>query len=246
MGSGYDNIQRETSSQIGGGRKKTRFFTKGRIILLSVLAVLTGLCIWDISDPPLWWQFGRRSDKQAILQYAKTQYNGKAKVTGSKFPIINPGLVGPPEASIMFFKYDGTDFAISAQNGKLIFDGYYVAKAQAAIEEIVDVGFFQPRNIAVEYICSFSKEPLVALEVFDGSVRIIIYFDEYDPQGKPQNIEWFYDFYLYWINSSKIKDFSIQINYFISDNRYYRLYFDEASQFNSKDDFYAEFQYISH
>ncbi len=87
---------------------------------------------------------------------------------------------------------------------------------------------------------------MVDLEDFDGSVVIVINFDEYDPQGKPHNIEWFYDFYLYWINSSEIKDFGIQINYYISDNQYYQLNFNETSQFNSSDEFYAEFQYVSY
>ncbi len=224
-----------------------RFFSrKRRIIILAGLLAIVGLFIWDISDPPLWWQFERRLDKQAILQYAKNQYNGKAKVTGSKFPMINPGLVGSPEESVMYFEYDGANFAISARNGRLIFDGYYVAKAESTIKKIIDDGFFQPRNIDVKYRCSFSKELLVDLEDFDGSVVIVINFDEYDPQGKPHNIEWFYDFYLYWINSSEIKDFGIQINYYISDNQYYQLNFNETSQFNSSDEFYAEFQYVSY
>lgn len=216
------------------------------VTILVSLLIIVGLCIWDIFDPPLWWQFGRHSDKQAILQYVKSQYNGNVKITGSKFPIFNPGLTGPPEESVMYFKYNGTDFAITARNGKVIFDSYYVAKAEAVIKEVIDVGFFQSRNIAVKYRCSFSEEPLVDLEDFDGRVRVEINFDEYDSQCEPQTIKWFYDFYCYWTNSRKIKHYGIQINYFISETRYYQLNFNENSQFNSSDDFYDEFHYVSY
>lgn len=44
--------------------------TKKKIIILSVLAVVIALCIWDISVPPLWWQFDAQSNRKAILKYA--------------------------------------------------------------------------------------------------------------------------------------------------------------------------------
>ena len=222
---------------------KKRFFTKGRIIALSIAAVIVGLCIWDIADPPLWWQSNRQKDKRAILEYAKVQYNGEAKVVSSSFPIINPGLVGPPEDSVMRFKYNDTIFPISAKNGKVINDGYHRARAEDGIEEIMDVGFFQQRNIKANYQYFFPHgAPEGSFEEFDGSVEIIITFKEKNPLENPQDVTWLYDFYLYWTEVSPLNNYSITLSYYTSKNSYYAIKFTEDSVFKDSSEFYSEFR----
>lgn len=224
-------------------KPKKRFFTKGRIIALSIAAVIIGLCVWDIADPPLWWQFNRHKDKRAILEYAKIQYNGEAKVISSRFPIINPGLVGPPEDSVMRFKYNNTIFIITAKNGRITGDGYHQARAQDIIEEIADVGFFQPRNITADYQFFFSHGVSEGIfEGFEGNVWIIITFKEQNPFKNPQDVKWLYDFYLYWIEASPVNSYQITLSYYISDNSYYFIKFTEDSVFKDSSDFYSAFK----
>lgn len=223
-------------------KSKRRFFTKRKIILLSILLVIVGLCVWDIADPPLWWQSGRQKDKRAILEYAKVQYNGEAKVISSRFPIINPGLVGPPEDSVMRFKYNDTIFTIRAKNGHITGDGYHHARAQDIIEEIADVGFFQPRNITADYQYFFPNgAPEESFEEFEGNVWIIITFKEKNPLENPRDVKWLYDFYLYWMESSPIKNYQVTLSYYTSDNSYYAIKFTEDSVFKDSSDFYTGF-----
>ena len=80
----YESLNPDSST---AKQTKKRFFTKRKIIILSILLVIVGLCVWDIAAPPLWWQSNRQKDKRAILEYAKVQYGGEAKVVSSSFPI---------------------------------------------------------------------------------------------------------------------------------------------------------------
>lgn len=235
----YENLNSDSHAVV---KSKKRFFTKRKIILLSILLVIVGLCVWDIADPPLWWQFNRQKDKRAILEYAKVQYNGEAKVVSSSFPIINPGLVGPPEDSVMRFKYNNTIFPISAKNGKVINDGYHRARAEDGIEKIMDVGFFQQRNIKADYQYFFPHgAPKGSFEEFDDSVEIIITFKGKNPLEKPQDVTWLYDFYLYWTEVSPLNNYSITLSYYTSENSYYDIKFTEDSVFKDSGDFYAGF-----
>ncbi len=50
----YESLNPDSSA---AKQTKKSFFTKRKIIILSILLVIVGLCVWDIADPPLWWQF---------------------------------------------------------------------------------------------------------------------------------------------------------------------------------------------
>lgn len=203
----FQNAERNVTKQ------QKNVFSKKQIFFLSILAVGIGLSIWDIADPPLWWQFKRRSDKQAILQYAKSQYDGEAKVTGSKFPILNPGLVAPPEESVMYFKYNGIDFALAAQNGKLVSDSYYAAKAEKYIRVNFIDDFMNKKGISPQIKISFFDGISEELPDFKGHIGVYIVQEYVDEAASPKQIDWFYDFYQYWMNNCDLPDCSVTLTY---------------------------------
>lgn len=158
--------------------------------------------------------------------------------------LYNPGLVGPPEDSVMRFKYNNTIFPISAKNGKITGDWYHRVRAEDGIEKIMDVGFFQQRNIKANYQYFFPNgAPEGRFEEFEGNIWITITFKERNPLGNPQDVKWLYDFYLYWMEASPITNYQITLCYYTSDNSYYAIEFTEDSAFKDSDDFYAGFHH---
>lgn len=133
--------------QIGGN--KTFRITKKVIVRSVIISIVILLFVWDsfINAPPF-WHF-RQADKQAIVQYQREHYPG-AKVVKRNFPFLgNPGLVGSPVESSMTFEYDGVEFGIEAQDGKLTRDYFPYARAKLQIVNIIDE-FMRSRGIENE------------------------------------------------------------------------------------------------
>ncbi len=213
-------------------------------IALAVLILI--LTVWDIADPPLWWQFDRQADKKAILNYVNIHYKDEAKFIRSDFPLLNPGLVGVPIDSVMYYEYNGIEFGIFAKKGVVLYDGYYLAKANREIDTIIFDNFIAERNINAEYRCDFYSTPPEELSKYSGTAVITINCTSDSLSAKPIDIEWFYDFYVYWTDNSPLKHYDMCINFYVSDNAYYKLRFNEKSEFENKNAFYNDFKFISY
>ncbi len=242
----FDNTQ-ENALQTGGTPKR-RFMTKGKIIALSIVAVIILLSVWDIFiDPPAFWHF-RQADKQAIVQYQRQNYPG-AKVIERNFPFLaNPHLVGSPVRSSMKFEYDGVKFGIYAQDGIISGDGYGAAKLKKEIREKYLQNFFSRQGILYEPDINFSYDKNyfpqkdASLKTFRGSIQLAFLMNYDESKKFPEDYGWFYDFYCYWKEVCPTDDYYLWFSLRINRNTYYQLRCDSKSQFVDKDDFYNSFE----
>lgn len=234
--------------------KKSRIL-KRLLIVLSVILVIVGLCVWDIEiDPPAFWHF-RQADKQAIVQYQRQHYPG-AKVVEQDFPFLgNPHLVGVPVPSRMTFEYDGVEFSISARDGELTGDYFPYARAASQIENII-YRFIQSNNIENEgvkvdvrfdllhastMLYPFDDPPTDDLSEYNHRIDVdITIIGEY---SSPKDVGWLYDCYQYWISECVLKDYSLNFKVVSSSNsRIYNSSFFNDSEITSEKEFYSEFK----
>ncbi|MCH5196263.1 MAG: hypothetical protein J1F28_06090 [Oscillospiraceae bacterium] len=241
---------KQTTSESG-----KKFFTKKKIIMLSVLLVIFGLCVWDIGiDPPAFWHF-RQADKQAIVQYQRKHYPG-AKVVEQDFPFFpnKPVLVGIPVNSRMTFEYDGVEFSISARDGELTGDYFPYARAASQIENTI-YQFIQSNNIENEGVevdvrfdllhastklYPFDDPPTDDLSEYNHRIDVdITIIGEY---SSPKDVGWLYDCYQYWISECVLKDYSLNFKVVPTGNgRLYNAAFYNDSEITSEKEFYSEF-----
>lgn len=233
----FDTTQ-ENAFQNSGAPKR-RFMTKGKIIALSIVAVIVLLSVWDIFiDPPAFWHF-RQADKQAIVQYQRQHYPG-AKVIERNYPFLgNPHLVGVPVSSTMTFEYNGVKFVIAAQDGKISRDGYHEARATAQFDKIIKDGFLKPRKINSSVTYDF-QDNYRETYPYTGSLYI-----ELRARGStPQEVGWLYDFYKYWKTAgSFLKEYRVNILIYESDVKVRcAVVIKNDSEFASEDEFYSAFE----
>lgn len=213
--------------------------TKKKIIILSVLAVVIALCIWDISAPPLWWQFDAQSNRKAILKYARAHYPD-ARIVEEYYPSAKLSYTGNPHDSITF-ELDGIEFLILARDGEFTADSYSRARAQAQFDKIIQDGYLNPRGLSARVGYSF-LEPCGDSYPFTGSLGVEMKIES--GALSPREVGWLYDFYKYW-NSSV--DY---LNYYhlyigITENnveKFYIAFYSSEESFDNEDDFYSAFK----
>lgn len=239
----FDTTQ-ENALQAGGAPKR-RFMTKRKIIALSIVAVIILLFVWDIYiDPPAWWRFNRQKDKKAILSYAEENYPD-AKRLGGKFPLQLPA--GPFEPSIMYFELDGINFRIYAQDGKVTNDMYFAAKAEKFIREKYIDDFMKSRGLSPEINIYFMGGIDVELPDFTGVVSVDIVQEYIDGCSTPKQVDWFYDFYQYWMENCDLPICAVTLTYLQpskinTEISSYNVDFQKGKvTFSNKDDFYNNF-----
>lgn len=145
------------------------------IITSSIIAIIIGLCVWDIAfDPPAFWRTERIQDKRAILAYVKEKYPDAVQNKRGKFPLQMPA--GPFEDSVMYFKLDDIEFFVSARFGQMVLDGYSGARAIAQFDKIIQDGFMKPNGIIAKttytFVDSYDMYPYtgdlgVTIRIFD-------------------------------------------------------------------------------
>ncbi len=216
---------------------KKRFFTRGRIIVLSIISAVILLGIWDIFiDPPAWWRFERQQDKRAILAYVEEKYpNAKSK--GSKFPFQR--MVGPYPASIMYFELDGVNFHVAAKRGSVISDGYSQARACAQFDKIIQDGFLKPMGKEANTHYRFVDD----YDIYPYTGSLVVCLTIRDQGSTPKEVGWLYDFYKYWKNEGDfLKSYSARIDIVVNDEIVYHINYNNSSEFPNEDSFYAAFE----
>lgn len=215
-------------------------FTRKKIIKLSVAAIIIGLIVWDcFIDSPPFWHF-RQDDKKAIVDYQRQHYPG-AKVVDRNFPFLgNPGLVGCRVPSSMTFEYDGVEFGIVAEYGRVSLDGFYEARTKAQFNEIIQDGFLKPRNIVSSIHYSFRDD---YTSTYPYTAVLYVELRAVNQGSTPQEVGWLYDFYKYWKREGAfLKDY--QLNIYIYEDNVKRSYLviKRDSEFSNEDEFYSAFR----
>ena len=238
----------------GGNKTFGNFFTKKNIVLSIIFLFVILIFVWDsfIDAPPFW--HSRQADKQAIVQYQREHYPG-AKVVKSNFPFYgNPGLVGSPIESSMTFEYDGVEFGIAAQDGKLIRDYFPYARATLQIVNIIDE-FMRSRGIKNEsgtkvdvkfdllhvktMLYPFDDAPDGDLSKYAHRVDVeIIVKGEHN---SPKDVGWLYDCYQYWLSECVLPDYGLTFKVVPDSEKVYNACFYKDSEITSENEFYSKF-----
>ncbi|MDE5994175.1 MAG: hypothetical protein K2G60_01540 [Oscillospiraceae bacterium] len=244
MSEEYNNMQ-ENDVQADSSHKRCHFLTKGKIVL-SIVAVLIFGVVWDIFiDPPAWWRFERQQDKKAILEYVESNYPDTIKRKGGEFPLQMPA--GPHKNSVMYFELDGINFQISAEYGEIRSDTYYEAKAEKYIRENYIDDFMNQRGLSPQIKIFFFGGINEDIRDFKGHISVKIVQGYVDGASTPKQIDWFYDFYQYWIEYCDLPNCAVTLTYhppkeFNPDIWSYNMWFQkEKKTFANKGDFYADF-----
>lgn len=213
--------------------------TKKKIIMLSILAVVIGLCIWDIAVPPLWWQFDAQSNKRAILKYAKAHYP-EAKIVKEYYPSAELRFTGDPHDSITF-ELDGVEFLILARDGEFVADSYSRVRAEAQFDKIIQDGYLKPKGLSAKIGYSFLDSYNDSYP-FTGSLGINMRVES--RALSPREVDWLYDFYKYWDSSADyLNNYHLYIG--ITENnveKFYIAFYNNEESFNSEDEFYSAFE----
>ena len=237
MPENHDNITPRDEEAAPAKPLKKPFFTRKRTIIIIVLTIIIGLCVWDIADPPVWWRFERQKDKRAIWEYVKDTYPDAVQNKRGKFPLQMPA--GPFEDSVMYFKLDDIEFFVSAQFGQVVLDGYSGARAIAQFDKIIQDGFFKPRgiNVRVDYWFSDSYD----IHPYTGDLGVTIRI--FDQGSTPEEIGCLYDFYNYWQSEADfLRDYLVHIDIVENQKTTYRGAFVKESNYTSESEFYADFR----
>lgn len=222
------------------GKSKKRFFTKRKIILLSILLVIVGLCVWDIADPPLWWQFQAQKNKRAAIEYVNEHYPGAKLVQQHyKSTSIDPWVF---RIDRFYFELNGINFGIFVEKGSVSTDFYWRAFTKQQIYISYLKPFFEMRNVTAEFDFTssdlesfFRNSPKTDISQFQGGISLLIRPNTDDVHTTPESFGWLYDFYCYCRENIT--------------NRYYvnitcknsSINFNNETVYNNEKEFYAAF-----
>lgn len=241
-----------------GKRTKKPFYKRKRFIFGIIAAVVVGLCIWDIADPPLWWQTRAQHSKKLIMDYANEHYPD-AKVVKTRYESGRLFLTKLPEDVVVFEK-DGVRFSIVVRDGKLDADGYYYSRAEKIITDIIVGEFMNPlgledevdANVGVSFqhgdvLYPFYDAPMGDLSNYNHLITITINVN--DKYSSPETVDWLYDCYQYWESKCVLREYSVRFQVYNSNpssgKRVWLAHFNKNSDIKSRSEFYAEFEAFS-
>ena len=231
-----NNDMQISSDRTDTQKERRHFFTKKRIIALSVVAALILFNVFDIFiDPPAWWRFERQEDKRAMLKYVKDNYPDTIKILDMSFPVQLPAG-GSHQASGMQLELDGVVFGVGAEYGKVIFDNYYYRKAATQFDKIIKDGFFNPRNITASLDYSFTDNYETAAPYTGGLELEIIIVDQ---GATAREVGWIYDFYKFLQNEGAfLRDYKVWILIYQKEEENERIIWDKETVFSDELDFF--------
>ena len=220
------------------------------IIISSIIAIIIGLCVWDIADPPLWWQLDAHENKRAMLKYAREYYPG-AKITYQNYESNKITILGNVSIDTIVFEWNDVIFSIHAQDGKVILDNYWNGVARKAINEKFLKPFFEPKNIKVdddiyapdagEFLRDNPGSDITQFDDTGTETYIVIRPKKLKGKETPQDLGWMYDFYCYWQENTTLPSYTVTLIYPPVLKGDYFIHFTEYSNFQSEEEFYAAF-----
>lgn len=225
------------------GQRKSLITKKKVLSVIVILCILVpnGLMIWDIADPPLFWQKEAQQNQNVILEYAK-EHHPNAIIVEEKYESNKLNWSANPFDYIVF-EQEGVQFSILANDGRLLHDNYLTSKSYHYFETEVIESFLASRNITAKKTYSRTEENTLAYHL-DKTDTFFVMWQYEDGKEHPANIDWFYDLYVFWQENDNLKDIIIRLSYRINDRYCYTVEFDRDIIYSSKDDFYAAFEYV--
>ncbi len=210
------------------------------ICAIMVIGVI-GLCVWDHVDPPLWYHFEAQKNKRVIMEYAEEHFP-EAKIVEEHYNSAIPFQTSN-KFDYIIFNQDGVQFSILANDGRLLHDNYLTSKASQYIKREIIEPFIMPRNITAEYDVYFmGEEPIGSPHEYEECIYVNV-FVKCDKGIIPEEIVWFYDFYLYWIEYANIKNYDVTLSCGSERELYFSRSFNEATLYQDKHSFYQTFKY---
>lgn len=236
----HNNSENLNPDSSAAKQTKKRFFTKGRIIALSITAVIIGLCVWDIADPPLWWQFQAQKNKRAAIEYVNVHYPGAKLIRGVyKSTDLDPWTF---DIDSFYFELNDINFGIVVEKGSVSADFYWTAFAKQQVYISYLEPFFEMRNITSGFVVSssdlasfFEENPNADISQFQGEICILMKPNVDDTYDTPESFGWLYDFYCYCRGN-------ITNRYFINITcKNSSINFNNEMVYNNEKEFYAAF-----
>ncbi len=211
---------------------------KKRVILIALLVI----AILDIADPPMFWQVFAVQNKIAIMNYVDEKYPG-AKVIG--YDLATTELFHTSLGlDRIYFEYNDVEFTVVANDGEVSGDTYAQHKAEKYIDENYLIPFFEQKGVSPQYTQYAPISEGEDLSHYDGTYRLKIIQDDMSDEFVPGKLDWFYDFYVYWIDNIELPVYSVTLLYDLTNGGYYSLSFhDESPYYSTAEEFYAAFRY---
>ena len=212
---------------------------KKTIIILSVVLALALFEAWDIViDPPAFWRTERIQDKRAILAYVNEKYPDAVQTKRGEFPLQMPA--GTFKNSVMYFKFDDIEFAVSAKNGQIVIDGYSGARAIAQFDKIIQDGFLKPRGITAYTSYQFVDN---YYEIYPYTGGLLVDLTIFDQGSTPREVGWLYDFYKYWKDEGGfLRLYAVKIDIIVDKQRKCHINFLNDDDFSGEEKFYSAFK----
>ena len=225
--------------------KKT--IAKRVLLVAAIVTAIIPVCLlaWDYADPPMMWHKEAQENKRVILEYAEKHFP-EAKIIKQVYESSKLNFSANPHDYILF-EQDGVGFSIWANDGMFLGENYLSAKGSQYIKREILLPFFDERHLDIT-TCYVSTSGVFDGDIskFEGLANIIIIPQYEDGKNTPMDVAWLYDFYIYIKENSNLKKYRISIEYRIHNNvkTKYEIYFSDDSYFETREDFYAAFQYI--
>ncbi len=224
-----------------------KYFTKSikiviafSFITFSLIGIgLVVFCIWDIFDPPLWWQFEKQANKRVMLEYAEEHYPG-AKIVDQAYPVSLSAI----KRDRIIFKYQDVQFVVCAQKGEVVSDSFAFSRASQKLDKIIIDGFLTPNNIdaTINYAYANMIEPPEDLTKYNNNVRIFISVHDKE-YASANDIEWLYDFYEYWLENSIVPSWVLHYSVSLQNQKSTWVEFSYDRLAENENDFYNSFHY---
>ncbi len=208
------------------------------LIILLIFAIAVGTVALLNANLLLPWQKGARRNRRVILEYAREHYPNaivvEEKYNSAKLLIWNNIM------DYIIFNYDGLEFGITAEQGKVIVDGYSGARAIAQFDKIIQDGFLKPRGITA-YTSYMFVDSYREIYPYTGGLDVQLTIR--DQGSTPQEFPWLYDFYKYWRKEGEFLSlYSVEIRVVVDKKLIWYTYFLNDEEFLSEDDFYSTFK----
>lgn len=240
----YENLNLDSST---AKQTKKRFFTKGRIKVLSIISavIVVGAIILNL-NMLFPWQWSAKENKKAALNYIEEHFP-TAEIVDVDYKSMIPGWMSVP-IDTFYLKLDGIEFTLITQKGKVLYDTYYDAKADKYICENFINDFMNERGLSPKIKISYFGGIDEELTDFKWDIGVYITQAYIDGASTPKHIDWFYDFYCYWMDNCDLPNCAVSLTYLPTEEintnmRSYNVWFQKGEKiFANEDEFYKSFR----
>lgn len=225
-------------------------------VLLIIIIIVAGAFVLN-ANMLFPWQWNAKRNKRAVLEYI-TQHFPSAEIVDVDYKSTVLSWMSVP-MDTFYLKFDGIEFTLITQKGKVLRDTYHEAKAEKYIRENFIDSFMNERGLSPKVKISFiynsddygkiRVDSLDDIYGFGGSIDVKITQDNIDGIYSPKNVGWFFDFYQYWTENCDLTNCSVYMYYHCNNcetnKSVYRICFESGEMtYSDEKDFYNHFGVI--